>query len=203
MIFLVVGLVLIAAYLVGSIPTGYWFARYFFNIDVTMHGSGNIGATNVARVLGNIKYFFLIFFIDAGKALAILWVAQRYAIVCVSQPWQQSLLCCVAASLLLGNGFSIFLGGRGGKSVATLVGCVLFMYPAWLVLAMLCSWGLVFAVSRMVFIASISAAVVAASLYWLFASSLGVLLGVFLSLATVWLIWRHKSNIKQFLAKKG
>ncbi|MBM3886420.1 glycerol-3-phosphate acyltransferase [Candidatus Dependentiae bacterium] len=193
-------LICMLAYLVGSIPTGYWFARYFFNIDVTKYGSGNIGATNVARVLGGIKYFFLIFFIDAGKAVTVLWLTKRYVSLAVE--WQPHVLCIVAASLLLGNSFSVFLRGRGGKNVATLFGCIIFLYPLWFVLAVLACWGLIFALTRTVYIASILAAIAAIVLYWTSAAcNHGLILGIFLSAACFWLIWRHKSNIKQFFAK--
>lgn len=192
----------IIAYLVGSIPTGYWFAKVFFGIDVTKHGSGNIGATNVARVLGHVKYFFLIFFIDAGKAIAMLWAIERYACSGVGLDNQVTLLCGIAACLLLGNGFSVFLRFRGGKSVATLIGVVAFLYPWPVIAILLASWGVIFAFSRKVFIASISAAVVATVTYWICALQHGYTLGIFLVLATVWLIWRHQSNIKQFFAKE-
>jgi glycerol-3-phosphate acyltransferase PlsY len=105
--------------------------------------------------------------------------------------------------LLLGNGFSIFLGWRGGKSVATMLGCVMFLYPFWLVGVMLATWLIVFAASKQVFMASISAAVAVTTAYWCVAARTGgTLLGFFLSLATVWLIWRHKSNLQQFWVRR-
>lgn len=202
--YVVIVLFLIGAYLVGSIPTGYWFARWFFRIDVMQHGSGNIGATNVARVLGSVKYFFLILLIDAGKAFATLWVAARCMAPILSHDHHDfyvMLLCAVAACLLLGNGFSIFLRGRGGKSVATLVGIVIFLYPWSILLTLLVSWGIVLLLSRKVSIASISAAVIATVVYWIGMPQYGRVLGVFLTAATMWLIWRHTSNIKQFFVK--
>lgn len=192
---------LVGAYLVGSIPTGYWFARGFFGVDVTKHGSGNIGATNVARVLGHVKYFFLIFFIDAGKTVATLWIIQQYAIVPACSGNQLIFLCAAAACLLLGNAFSIFLGGRGGKSVATLIGVVVFLYPLSVVGVMLVSWAVVFFISRQVFFASIVASIAATVFYWVAVSEYENVMGVFLIAATAWLIWRHKSNIKKFFAK--
>lgn len=192
---------LIGAYLVGSIPTGYWFARGFFGIDVTKQGSGNIGATNVARVLGHVKYFFLIFFIDAGKTIATLWIIRQCFIFHPDSANQVILLCSAAACLLLGNGFSVFLGGRGGKSVATLIGVVVFLYPVSVIIVMLVSWAVVFFLSRKVFIASIVAAIAATFSYWVGAREHEYVMGIFLIAATAWLIWRHKSNIKQFFAK--
>ncbi len=193
---------LISAYLIGSIPTGYWFAKYCFGIDVTKHGSGNIGATNVARVLGNKKCFVLIFLLDAGKAALTLWAANVCVGANLASNWQQPFLCVLAALLVIGNGFSIFLKLRGGKSVATLVGIVVVLYPWWLVAILLTAWGAIAAVTRRVFIASIGASVFATIVYWCCALQHGVLLGFFLTLATVWLVWRHASNIKQYFAQR-
>lgn len=202
MVLALIVLSVIAAYLVGSIPTGYWFAKHFFGIDLTKHGSGNIGATNVARVLGSSKYFFLIFFIDAGKAILVLWAVWRLVIASISlASTQQLLLCGIALALLLGNAFSIFLKGKGGKSVATLVGIVAFIYPWWLVLVMIGVWGAIAGITRRIFIASIGAAVVAMAIYWFYGMPEEIVLKLFLTLATGWLIYRHSSNIKQFFAK--
>ena len=193
---------IVIAYLIGSIPTGYWLARLFFDIDITEHGSGNIGATNVARVLGNIKYFFLIFLIDAGKAFVALWVIDWFFMPLISPMFRITNLSLVATMLLLGNSHSIFLRGRGGKGVATLIGIVLFLYPWSVLWTMIGSWLLVLAVSRRVFIASISAAWVATITCMLCTPPEQWLLVVFLLSSTMWLMWRHKSNIKQFLRER-
>lgn len=195
-------LICAVAYLIGSIPTGYWFAKYCFGIDVTQHGSGNIGATNVARVLGSKKYFVLIFLIDAGKAAVTLWLARLSVGSGLSPALEQSFLCVVAALLLIGNGFSIFLNFRGGKSVATLVGIVVVLYPLWFVGVLLAAWAFIVAITRRVFVASMGAAVIATIVYWCCALQYGLLLGFFLTLATVWLVWRHLSNIRQYFAQR-
>lgn len=196
---LLVLLLVFAAYTVGSIPTGYWFAKFFFNIDVTQHGSGNIGATNVARVLGHVKYFFLIFFIDATKAFMLLLFAQMLLEPLACKFLLPSLLCLISAALILGNSCSMFLGWRGGKSVATLTGILLFLFPLSLVLIGVAFFGAIFLVTRQVFIGSIIAPVVLSLLYWIFYYQVyGFELGVFLTGATVWLVARHHSNIKKF-----
>ena len=71
--YLVLFISCLISYLVGSVPTGYWFAKHFFNIDITERGSGNIGATNIGRVFGK-KYFALIFLIDFLKAFISLYL---------------------------------------------------------------------------------------------------------------------------------
>ncbi len=139
-------LVACGAYLVGAIPTGYLVAKLAGIADIRNYGSGNIGGTNVARVLG-IQFFFLIVFIDAIKAFCYLRYAQRiYS--------HDKYLCAIALLLLLGNIFPIFLGFRGGKGVATSVGIVAALMPEL--------WGYVFgvwltilAITRTVGIASV------------------------------------------------
>ena len=150
-------------------------------------------------MLGSIKYFFVIFFIDAGKAVLTLWIVEYYVL---NQSWRIPMLCATAALLLLGNGFSIFLRGKGGKSVATLIGCIVVLFPWNIFVSMLILWGIVFALSRQVFIASIIASTGITIGYWcLCVEQHGILLGVFLSVATAWLLWRHTSNIKKFFSK--
>src|SRR5690348_15473304 len=102
-----------AAYLVGAIPTGYLIAKLKGITDIRQHGSGNIGATNVSRILGK-HYFFLIFFLDAGKAYLFIHALKAH--------FSFNYLCIFASIVLVGNGYSIFLRGSGGKGVATLFG---------------------------------------------------------------------------------
>ena len=97
------------AYLVGALPSGYLIARFAGIDDITQHGSGTIGATNVGRQLG-VSYFFLIFFIDAGKAAAMMYLIPVYA-----QPLG-------IIMLIIGNSYSPFIRFGGGKGVATLIG---------------------------------------------------------------------------------
>lgn len=195
------GFLLFFAYIVGSIPTGYWFAKIFFNVDVMQHGSGNIGATNVARVLGSFKYFFLIFFIDAGKAAGVILGANYFLRQDVIQH-KDLVLIAIACSIILGNSFSIFLSWKGGKSVASLTGIVAGLFPLWLLGVAFLTWGLLFFISRrQVFIASIGAAWI--TLFFYLGSSCRISsLGIFLFCAVVWLTLRHVNNIRQFCMQR-
>jgi len=180
-------------YLVGAIPTGYWFAKFFFNIDVTQVGSGNIGATNIARVLGK-RYFILIFFIDAGKAFLALYLANRF----VSQTDMFIFSCAVL--LLLGNAYSIFLTFKGGKGVATSLGILCFLLPVTWVCVFIALWLGVLLIFKEVFIASLSAIVCITVGY-------GIWFGItdlfyFLVVICLWLIARHHRNISLFLTTK-
>jgi glycerol-3-phosphate acyltransferase PlsY len=105
---------LIISYLRGAIPTGFLVARRCGIADIRQHGSGNIGATNVARVLGA-RFFCLIFFLDAGKAFFNIKLLHYLA--------YDSMTIYIAAIVhLIANGYSPFLNWTGGKGVATLFG---------------------------------------------------------------------------------
>lgn len=110
----------IAAYLLGSIPFGVLLARAR-NIDLRRHGSGNIGATNVARALGKTAGLLTLLG-DALKGLVAVWLADRF----LADPWQVA-----AAGLMafLGHVFSVFLRFRGGKGVATGLGVFAYLMP--------------------------------------------------------------------------
>lgn len=177
----------IYAYLVGSIPSGYLFAKYVHGIDITTFGSGNIGATNVARVLGSRSYFFLIFFFDFFKAFLFLFLLGNSPLV---------LACAVA--LLLGNTYSLFLQFRGGKGVATALGIVASLFPTLLIMFLLC-WMMCFFYSRRVDFSSL----VSFALLPLVC----LMLGHYESLPLLWFIlfWimlRHKSNIATFMVSR-
>jgi glycerol-3-phosphate acyltransferase PlsY len=176
------------AYFVGAIPTGYWFGKFFFNIDVTKAGSGNIGATNVARLLGT-KYFFLIFFIDFFKTVAFL-----FSYVYFFQP-KIEFIFLSAALLLIGNGYSIFLNFRGGKGVSTTLGILASFFP-YTFLVFLFVWITVLAIFKKVFIASLVATFSIIPSYLFFADSYRMLTIFFLLFIVGFVFWRHKGNIK-------
>jgi len=136
----------IGAYLVGSIPTGYLIAKWAGIADIRNHGSGNIGATNVARMLG-IHFFFVVFFIDACKAYLYLRFVQ-------SMTHHARFHALIAIALLLGNVCSIFLGFRGGKGVATSIGIMAALMPA-LFGYVFGVWLIAFALTKTVGIASV------------------------------------------------
>ena len=178
------------AYFIGSLPTGSFIAYLKGIKNIRAHGSGNIGATNVARVLG-IHYFFLVFFIDCFKAYAALWGIYYWGASC---SW---LLVC-ALAVLLGNSRSIFLRLKGGKGIATSFGLVLFLFPS-ILLIVVPVWLLVLALIRNVGMASVASMVVLP-----FA---GIVLGAdihaiwFLVIVALWCIFLHRVNIKLFVTK--
>ncbi len=173
----------IFAYIVGSIPTGYWFAKYFFNLDITKYGSGNIGATNIARVLGK-QYFLLIFLIDMFKAFLALNIFQYLGI-------NDILLLSIV--LLIGNAYSIFMSFSGGKGVSTAIGILIAIAPISVSIFFLCSWLSVLMFVRRIDIASICAVLFTTILYGFAYVEYEFL--IFLMFLTIWIIFRHKDNL--------
>jgi len=173
----------IIAYLIGAIPTGYIISRLKGISDIRKYGSGNIGATNVSRVLG-MHYFFLIFFLDAGKSFLFIRAVTPY--------YTTDCLYFFATLVLIGNGYSIFLRGSGGKGVATLCGLFAAL-NASITAAMLIIWVLLLALTRTVGIASVGAVVCLPGLAYKTLEPISCFL--FSLFAMCWIIYAHRSNI--------
>ncbi len=183
-------LLVVFAYIVGSIPSGYIIARFRGISDIRSQGSGNIGATNVARSLG-VKYFFIVFFCDCIKAFAFL------KFMLFNQASQLLLFSSVLA-LLIGNAASIFLHFRGGKGVATSFGILLAIAPQ-LAFALFGLWLLVLLLTKTVGIASIITLIGLPIVSWFIpVSGLLFMLAIIMSLLGLWL---HRDNIKYLLAQ--
>ncbi|MFH1254402.1 MAG: glycerol-3-phosphate acyltransferase [bacterium] len=189
------------SYLVGSVPTGFWFSKYFFNIDITEHGSGNIGASNIGRVLGK-KYFVLVFLIDFLKAFISLYIVALFILVMVPFSYGfccvQKIFCLNFFALLLGNAYSIFLNFKGGKGVATTAGILAWAFPFNVFLIFCCLWLLVLAILRKPFIASLLASYLSCFVYYfVFLDNKNIHLFYFLIFVSMWLTIRHRSNFKR------
>ncbi len=139
----------LAGYLIGSIPFGYLVARVR-GVDIFAQGSGNIGATNVGRVLGK-KYGVLVFLLDFTKGVLPV-LATRF----IPSPWPDWLAVLTGLAAFLGHLFPLYLGLRGGKGVATGTGVVLMLVPGP-ALAALGVWLLAVLAWRYVSVASLLA----------------------------------------------
>ena len=186
------------AYLLGSCPSGYLAGR-LSGVDVRQHGSGNIGATNVLRVLGK-PWGFAVFFIDALKGFA----AVRLAFLLVGRtpeaaPYVEFYAILAAATCVAGHSFPVWLRFKGGKGVATSAGAILGVMPIAAVSIFLV-WLVVFLTTRYVSLASIVAAlalpVVVGVLVWLNQTQGYVLLYFSVAMAAL-VVWRHRSNISR------
>ncbi len=179
-------LYMIGAYQVGALPAGYWIGRWAGIRDIRRHGSGNIGATNVARVLG-LKYFFIVLAVDCFKAYF-------YLVLATDLGASPTLLVLCAFLLLIGNGHSIFLNGSGGKGVATMVGILLAIHPL-LLIGLLSTWLIALWYLRDVGIASV---VTSFALPWYALMLSGVHGFVLVAGMAAWVLWRHRDNIRVF-----
>jgi acyl phosphate:glycerol-3-phosphate acyltransferase len=184
-----VGLVL--AYLAGSIPAAYLAGRLTKGIDLREHGSGNLGATNVYRVLGA-KIAALVFLVDVAKGALPVWLLPRVTATAHPELW------AIAYGLLAvaGHVRPIFLLGKGGgKGVATATGVFLALAPLATLLAFTL-WLMVVGASGYVSLASLTAAVVLpiAVLVQVGADSPVFIVAVLLA---AFVFWTHRENIRR------
>jgi len=184
----------VAAYLIGSIPFGIILAKLFGGVDVRKAGSGNIGATNVARVAGPLPGI-LTLVLDGLKGVATVWLAARLS--------NESALWMTIAGLsaLLGHCFPVWLRFRGGKGVATAAGMFLALcWPA--ALGAIGVFILVVLFSRFVSLGSVSAAAAMPLLVYLLwaphhAPPPIVTFGAFA--AAMLVIYKHDANIQRLV----
>ncbi|MBX6311781.1 MAG: glycerol-3-phosphate 1-O-acyltransferase PlsY [Isosphaeraceae bacterium] len=140
------------AYLIGAVPFAYVLVRAIKGIDIRTVGSGNVGATNAARVLG-LPYFFLIFFLDLAKGFLPTWFFPQAAAAWAGRAIP-GLAVLVALAAILGHNFPIYLRFRGGKGVATSLGAVMALDAASSLAAFL-TFLAILVVSRYVSLSSI------------------------------------------------
>lgn len=150
-------LLIILAYLIGSIPTSVWVSKFFFNIDIRDYGSGNAGATNTYRVLGP-KWGTLVMITDMLKGLLAVKLALLLPEYADSEINFQNLQTGLGLAAVVGHIFPIWADFRGGKGVATLFGLVLGISP-WTALSCVGIFTLVLYLTRFVSLSSILASI--------------------------------------------
>jgi glycerol-3-phosphate acyltransferase PlsY len=187
------------SYLIGAIPAGYLAGR-IAGVDIRKSGSGNIGATNVTRVLGK-RYGYTVFFADLLKGFGTVWLAafiqEKFAL---SYP-QDLLPMAAGVFCIMGNAFPVWLHFRGGKGVATSAGVFFGLTPLAAAAAFLI-WVVTFRLTRYVSIASMTASLaLPAAVFVLthFMHTRGPLvLYVSIGLAII-VILRHRSNVSRLM----
>ena len=187
-------------YLFGSFPAGY-FAGRIAGVDVRSLGSGNIGATNVLRVLGK-RWGYAVFFVDAFKGFAAvrlaLFLAEHAG---PARAYAVYFAILAAVMCVIGHTFPIWLGFKGGKGVATSAGAVFGLMPLAAVIIFLV-WVIVFEITRYVSVASLAAAsalpvTVALLIYWNVIE--GAALLYFSTVLVILVLWSHRSNFSRLL----
>lgn len=150
-------LLVILAYLIGSIPTSVWVSRQFFDIDIRDYGSGNAGATNTYRVLGP-KWGTFVMAMDMLKGMIAVKLALLLPEYADSETQLQNLQTGLGLAAVIGHIFPIWAEFRGGKGVATLFGLVLGISP-WTALSCVGIFILVLYLTRFVSLSSILASI--------------------------------------------
>lgn len=183
------GFILLCAYVIGSIPSGLWIGKIFYNTDIRQHGSGNLGATNTFRVLGK-KPGLVVTLIDVFKGTAAVLLL---ALPFFSDATIHPLILGVVA--VVGHMFPIFAGFRGGKAVATSAGVILgYSLPLFIVLFF--TFFLSLKMTKMVSLTSMITAVVAliySSVYWIVTGDFALF--ILIAFLATFIFYRHRENI--------
>jgi acyl phosphate:glycerol-3-phosphate acyltransferase len=185
----------IIAYLLGSIPFGLLIVRIRGGRDIRMVGSGNIGAANVTRNAGVLAGVLTLLF-DAGKGYLAIWIAERWTHG--NGRW----MIAAALAAVIGHVFSIWLGFRGGKGVATTLGVFLAICP-WAVAGAVAFWILVVLFWRYSSLGSIVAmAALPVLLYFFYAPHHAppdaILWGTIV--ISILVLWKHRDNMRRLIA---
>lgn len=189
------------AYLIGSIPFGFLVARWVRGIDIRTVGSGNVGATNVGRILG-FRYFVLVMLLDLFKGFGPTF-GFPIAVEAITGQAVPVLAVPVALAAILGHNFSIFLRLKGGKGVATSLGAVIALDPVAAVAAAVVFLA-VFLITRYVSMSSILGGTAFVIVHFASIerpiSGESIVLAVLIVVLYLMLIFRHRSNIARIRA---
>ena len=192
-------LLIVIAYLIGSIPTAVWVSKGFFGIDIREYGSGNAGATNTFRVLGS-KWGTFVMIIDMLKGVAAtsLYILLPYYMSSVNEWDRTNFMVGLGLAAVLGHIFPIWADFRGGKGVATLFGMILAIQP---LVAVLCVgiFLLVFYLTRFVSLSSILASIAFAVFILVIFNEKEPLYRAFAIAVALLVVLTHQKNISRLL----
>ncbi|MFI5109938.1 MAG: glycerol-3-phosphate 1-O-acyltransferase PlsY [Terriglobales bacterium] len=181
------------SYLLGSVPFGYILVRLFHGEDVRASGSGNIGATNVARKSPALGVATLL--LDAAKGFAAVLLA-RYLF---AGPQQKLLMTTAAFCAVLGHLFPVWLKFRGGKGVATSLGSFVLVAPKSVV-CMVGVFLILVAMLRYVSLGSVAAAAAFPLLAWALREYVEPAQLLLIAAASLLVVWKHRHNIGRLTA---
>ena len=195
MIYIILGIV--TAYIIGSIPTAYIFGK-LKGIDIRECGSGNVGATNVARNLGKIPGI-MVFVVDFLKGLIPVVLIPIVIEYIVTEPLDISsslFKILLGSSAILGHIFTIFLRFKGGKGVSTTAGVMAALSPISLVVGLVL-WTIIFKISKYVSLASIIASISLPITAVIIGKSVDFV--IFCSILCLGGVYFHRENIKRLI----
>ena len=175
------------AYLLGSIPSGLWIGRKFFQIDIRQHGSGNLGATNSFRILGK-KAGTIVLLMDLLKGSISVLLLKQMDLHGISP-------LIIALFAVVGHTYPLFANFKGGKAVATFAGVILAYQPL-LFLIGLGIFILTLAISKMVSFTSMLTISIGVLLTLYFQD---IVLTIIALLADIFIIYRHRTNVQRIL----
>lgn len=190
-------LLFLAAYLLGSIPSGIWIGKLFFNKDIRNYGSGNMGTTNTMRVLGK-RAGLVVFALDLLKGTLATLLPQLFH-VDINPLW-------FGVAAVIGHTLPVFAGFSGGKAVATSAGMLLGYNPLFFLYAVAVFFIILFFTST-VSLTSIITAIIVTFSTLIFPKILPLLLprqdpllSIICGLLTLYIIYRHRDNLKRIKA---
>ncbi|MBN2863620.1 MAG: glycerol-3-phosphate 1-O-acyltransferase PlsY [Bacteroidales bacterium] len=190
-------LVILLAYITGSIPSAVLAGKIFHGIDVREHGSGNAGATNVIRVLGW-KTGVPVLLFDMAKGWFATMLPVFFGLATEGSALLINLQIVAGLAAITGHIFPVFAGFRGGKGVATMFGVLVAIHP-WLTIACLGIFILVFAITGIVSVSSMTAGIAFPVFLLSLFDTPSLIFKIFSVFVAIALLITHKKNIKRLL----
>lgn len=188
--------IILGAYLIGSIPTGYILVKALKGEDIRKIGSGSTGATNVKRVLGTWS-FFVVMALDCIKGIIPVILANYLDLKFNLMPGYGIIPVLAAVAVIIGHSKSIFLGFTGGKSVASGVGTIFGLcWPVGTITVII--WSVITYLSKYVSLSSIIAVMLTALWMYLFKQPIAYIAYCFLG--GLYIVYLHRENVKRLLA---
>jgi glycerol-3-phosphate acyltransferase PlsY len=184
-------ILILLAYLLGSIPTAVWYGKTFHKIDVREHGSGNAGATNTLRTLGN-KAGFIVLFIDLLKGYLATSLIYFSSFETQNQNYFNFQM-ALGVTAVFGHVFPLFAGFKGGKGIATLLGmCIALNWQIALICIVV--FVTIVSITKYISVGSMGAASLAAILSFYFYTN-NVIANCFFCAIAILVVYTHRTNI--------
>lgn len=183
---------LIFAYLLGSIPTGYLITKVKKGTDIRKFGSGATGGTNVSRILG-LKWGIVVAILDVLKGM----IPTYFALKVLSSDWQ---IIIIAITTVLAHISPVWLNFKAGKGVSTLFGTLIVIFGWKIALILIICWVTMLWILRLMSLTNLIFILFLPFIFWFFSFSFPYIFFGVLSVAILW--WSHRENIQRLLKEK-